>query len=238
MSGHSHWATIKRKKEAADQEKGKLFSKITREIMVAVSEGGGITDPENNIRLRGALEKAREVNMPKENIQRVLDRAREKKNALTEVIYEALGPSSVTFIIKTATDNPRRTHTELSIVLDKNGGKLVEKGAVAFMYDLCGLLTYQGDSEEALSLAESIGAVDLESEGKTYFLYVPYRDLSVAWSKARNRGVNKAPELIYKAKIYLDVDKETQSKALKLLEKLEAVEGVQEIYTNIKFTDN
>ncbi len=235
MSGHSHWATIKRKKQAADQEKGRLFSKLTREIMIAISSGGGITDPAANVRLRAAIEKATVANLPKENIQRILERAKKKQNALTEVIYEALGPSPVTFIIKTATDNPRRTHAELGTVLDKNGGKLVEKGAVAFMYELCGLITYKGSQDEALNLAEQVGAVDLESEDGTYFIYVPYKDLSGAWDKAKDLGVGEAPELVYRAKLRTSVDKETQDKALTLLEKLEAVDDVQEVYTNIEF---
>jgi transcriptional/translational regulatory protein YebC/TACO1 len=101
MSGHSHWSTIKHKKQANDKEKGKLFSKVSREIIMAINSGGGVTDPDNNIALRGALDKAKEVNMPKDNIERLIERVTTKAENLTEVIYEALGPYGISLLIKT-----------------------------------------------------------------------------------------------------------------------------------------
>ncbi len=238
MSGHSHWATIKRKKEANDHERGKLFSKVTREIMLAIQEGGGITDPGANIRLRSAMEKAKEVNMPKDNIQRIIDRVKERRENISEVVYEAIGPSGISYVIKTASDNPRRTQTEIKILMDKNGGKLVEKGAVMYNFVLCGMFMLENKTEEeALMAAEALGAIDMENEEGTYFIYVNYDDLSAAWQKAQETGINKAPELVYKPRTYIDVDAETSQKALRLMETLEDLEDVQSTFTNMSLKE-
>jgi len=234
MSGHSHWATIKRKKEANDQEKGRLFAKLTREIMLAISEGGGVTDPGKNVRLRAAIEKAKEGNMPKDNINRLITRLQERAEAVTEVIYEALGPDPINFIIKTATDNPRRTQTDLRIILEKNGGKLVEKGGAMHNYDLLCMFTLeQVSEEEVLKLIDGINATDYEMDGETGYVYVPYTQFSEAWSKAKELGFNQTPELIYKAKLIAEVGEELENKVHSLIEKLEEVDEVTAVYCNL-----
>lgn len=234
MSGHSHWATIKRKKEANDQEKGRLFAKLSREIMLAISEGGGITDPGKNVRLRAAIEKAKEGNMPKDNIQRLIDRQAERAQSVTEVIYEALGPDPVNLIIKTATDNSRRTQTDLRIILEKNGGKLVEKGGAMYNYDLYALFTLEkANEDQALTLLEKIGAVEFENVDSTFYLYVPYTQFAEAWSKAREAGFTQTPELVYKAKLRAEVSDELYAQVGDLVDKLEEVDEVTAIFTNL-----
>jgi len=234
MSGHSHWSTIKRKKEANDQEKGRLFAKLTREIMLAISEGGGVADPNKNVRLRAAIEKAKEGNMPKENISRLIDRLKLRAEAVTEVVYEALGPDPVTFIIKTATDNSRRTQTDLRIILEKNGGKLVEKGGAMHNYDLRCLFTIEGVSEEEiLKLIESLSAIDFEKVGETDYIYVPYTQFSEAWSKARELGFKQTPELVYKAKLAVEISPEEEARVQELIEKLEEVDEVTAVFVNL-----
>lgn len=234
MSGHSHWATIKRKKEANDQQKGREFSRVSREILLAVSLGGNIIDPEKNIRLRAAIEKAKEVNMPKDNIKRLLERVKEKAQLVTEVVYEALGPHEITFVIKTATDNPRRTQTDLKIILDKNGGKLVEKGAVMYNYDLLAVFIVESRGEdEVLNLIEAISAIDFVKEGNLYYIYVPMEQFNEAWEKARELGFNKAPELVYKPRALLECSQSVIDQAYSLAEKLSEVEEVQDVYTNV-----
>lgn len=234
MSGHSHWATIKRKKEANDQQKGREFSRVSREILLAVSLGGNVIDPDKNIRLRAAIDKAKEVNMPKDNIKRLLDRVKEKAEAVSEQVYEALLPHNVKAIIKTATDNPRRTQTDLKIVLDKNGGKLVEKGAVMYQFDLLTLFKIENRAEEeVLNLIEALNAVDFSKEDNGYYVYVPMEQFAEAWQKARELGFEKAPELVYKPKAPLTVDEATTTKVLSIAEKILAIEEVQDLYLNL-----
>jgi len=234
MSGHSHWATIKRKKEANDQEKGRLFAKLTREIMLAISEGGGVTDPGKNVRLRAAVEKAKEGNMPKDNINRLIERLKQRAEAVTEVIYEALGPDPINFIIKTATDNPRRTQTDLRIILEKNGGKLVEKGGAMHNYDLLCMFTLENISEdELLRLIEGLNATDFEKVGETDYVYVPYTQFSEAWNKAKELGFNQTPELVYKAKLAVELNSDQEDKVHELMDKLEEVDEVTAVYCNL-----
>lgn len=234
MSGHSHWATIKRKKEANDQQKGKEFSRVSREILLAVSLGGNVTDPDKNVRLRAAIEKAKEVNMPKDNIKRLLDRVKEKAQLVTEVIYEALFPHNVVAIIKTATDNPRRTQTDLKIVLDKSGGKLVEKGAVMHQFDLLTLFKIDNrEEEEVLNLIEALSAIDFNKHENGYDVYVPMQQFSEAWNKARELGFDKAPELVYKPKALIEADDSTALKAAELVEKILSIDEVQDVYLNL-----
>lgn len=234
MSGHSHWATIKRKKEANDQQRGREFSKVSREILLAVSLGGGVIDPDKNVRLRAAIEKAKEVNMPKDNIKRLLDKIKEKKEQVSEVAYEALLPHNVTAIIKTATDNPRRTQTDIKIILDKSGGKLVEKGAVMYGYDLLTLFKFKDQDEASmLNLIEALSAIDFSKEEDGYYIYLPLSQFSEAWQKAKQLGFNKAPELVYKPKALIEVTNDVAEKVYELAEKVLSIDEVQDIYLNI-----
>ncbi|OGK64887.1 hypothetical protein A2313_00450 [Candidatus Roizmanbacteria bacterium RIFOXYB2_FULL_41_10] len=234
MSGHSHWSTIKRKKEANDQQKGREFSKVSREILLAVTLSGNVTDPNQNIRLRAALAKAREVNMPKDNIARLLDRIKDKAQHVTEVVYEAIGQHGVTYLIKTATDNSRRTQTDIKIILDKAGAKLVAKGAVMYNYDLLTMFTIENYPEEAiLNLIEALGAVDFVKEDKTYYVYVLLDQFNEAWQKATELGFSKAPELVYKPKVTIEVDAQVAEAVYSLIEKLSSLEEIQEVYTNL-----
>src|SRR5438105_1508973 len=141
MSGHSKWATIKRKKGATDAKRGQMFTKITREITVAAKEGGG--DPDTNFRLRLAVQKAREENMPADNVQRAIQRgtgAGEGAASYDEIMYEGYGPNGVAFLVQTLTDNRNRTVAEVRSIFTKMGGSLGEAGSVAWMFDQRGLI--------------------------------------------------------------------------------------------------
>ncbi len=234
MSGHSHWSTIKRKKEANDQQKGREFSKVSREILLAVALSGNVIDPDQNIRLRAALSKAREVNMPKDNITRLLDRIKDKAQHVTEVVYEAIGQHGTTYLIKTATDNSRRTQTDIKIILDKAGAKLVAKNAVMYNYDLLTMFTIENrPEEEVLKLIEALSAVDFAKEDKVFYVYVAMDQFSEAWQKAVELGFDKAPELVYKPKTTVIVSPESADQVMDLIDKLNALEEVQEVYTNL-----
>ncbi len=236
MAGHSHFANIKRKKEINDHEKSKIFGKVTREIIVAISQGGGVTDPDANLALRGALEKAREVGLPKENTDRIIEKAKNRAQLMTEVVYEALGPSGVGFMIKTATDNPRRTHADLSIFIERNGGKVVEKGAVGYQFELCGVLRLENKSEQdALVATEALGGSDVEEYESGYLIYVPYTHLAEAWQQAKKLGISQAPELVYKPIVSISVAGFEAQKVLDLMEKIEDHDDVVALYTNAQF---
>lgn len=239
MSGHSHWANIKGKKEVNDQARGKEFSKLSREIILAIQLGRGDVDPNSNLRLRMAMEKAREVNMPKENIMRLIDRIKERTESMSEVVYEAVGPGGSYIVIKTVTDNPNRTHGELSQIMNRNNGKLVEKGAVLYMFDLMGMLKLEGKSEEqALQIAENIGGLDIEKIDNVYYVMLSYDHLSEALQKAHLAGISKAPILVYRPKSAITIDKEMQEKVIALLEKVEELDDVQDLFTNVEFSSN
>lgn len=237
MSGHSHWSNVKGKKEVNDQARGKEFSKISREIILAIQLGGGDVDPDSNLRLRMAIEKAKEVNMPKENITRLVERIKERTESMSEAIYEAIGPGGSCIVIKTVTDNPNRTHSELNQIMMRNGGKLVEKGAVLYMFDLMGMLKLEGKSEEeALTVAEQIGGLDIEKNEDAYYIVLSYDKLSEALHKAQSIGISKAPVLVYRPKSVITLDEQLQKKVIVLLQKLEESEDLQELYTNVLFT--
>ncbi len=231
MSGHSHWSTIKRKKQANDQQKGREFSRASREIMLAIVSGNNITDPEKNVRLRAAIYRAKEVNMPKENIKRLLTRVEERASQVTEAAFEALGPENTSLIITVGTDNLRRTQTDVKIALDKLGCKLVEKGAVMYQFDLLTMFTVANRPEnEVLNLIEALGAIDFSKKNNTYYIYTSRDQFNEAWQKARELGFAKAPELVYKPKTLVKLSEAGRKKLSNLIEKIYEIEEIQGIY--------
>ncbi len=149
MSGHSHYATIKRQKGMKDAAKGKVFSKMGRAITIAVKSGGGISDPNANYKLRMAVDAARAVNMPKENIERAISKAAGHSQSLDEIIYEGFGPGGVGIIVEAATDNRNRTAQEIKNIFERGGGNLGGPGSVAFNFDPKGLIVVKkGEASE------------------------------------------------------------------------------------------
>src|SRR5213596_1179681 len=169
VSGHSKWSTIKHKKGAADAKRGKLFSKLTRAIIVAAKEGGG--DPAANLALQNAIEKARSYSMPKDNIDRAIAKgsgADADASAFETIVYEGYGPSGVAVIVEALTDNHNRTASDVRHVFAKNGGNLGATGAVAWQFDRRGVVVVPGDAvdeEELLLVAADAGADDIELDG-------------------------------------------------------------------------
>src|SRR3990167_9111836 len=183
MSGHSKWSQIKRKKGLTDQKRGQIFSKMSRLITLSVKEGGGITDPEKNVKLRLAVTRAKSENMPKENIDRAISKASGgESGSVQEVLYEGFGPSGVSLVITGVTDNANRTHSEVKNLLEKNGGKIGTVGSVAYLFDKCGLIAFDKETtaEEAVfSFADKINAIDIESTGDSYIVYIPFDKLGL-----------------------------------------------------------
>ncbi len=236
MAGHSKWANIRHKKAAQDAKRGKIFTKLAREITVAAREGGG--DPESNPRLRAAIERARKFNMPKENIERAIKRGTGEIAGETfeEVTYEGYGPGGVAIIVKCLTDNRNRTAAEVRHAFSKHGGNLGTSGCVSWMFERKGVIVVPADNydEETVMLtAIDAGADDVVSEDGKFVIYTQPSEL-----EAVRKGLIDAGIEVEEAKLDLipttttRVEGETALKVLKLLEALEDLDDVQEVYSN------
>lgn len=239
MSGHSKWATIHRQKEASDQKRGQIFTKIANAIIIAVREGGGIADPQGNFKLRLVLEKARAANMPKENIQRAIDRALGKGGgeAVSEATYEGYGPGGVGIIVEAVTDNKQRTVQEVKNIFDRSGGGIASPGAVSFNFRKTGYITATaaGDSDEAILKLIDLGAEDVElAEDGVLEVYVPLERLETLKEGISLAGMEvKSAEIIMKPVNLVTVtDPKVASQILGLMEKLESLDDVQKVYAN------
>lgn len=238
MSGHSHWSTIKHKKEANDKARGKSFSKLSRDILVAIHNGGGSTDPELNFHLREAIGRARAEDLPKENIQRLLERARDKADAMVEVVYEAIGPHGISFILKAATDNPLRTHAELCSLFERAGGRMVEKGGVMYLFEKCGLLQLGNVSEDkALEYVEQLNASDMDYAEGVCTLFFPYEHMSEALQKARGCGLTEAPEVIYKPFTFITLPEGDAARVEEIVSLLHGHDDIQDVFTNLQLVN-
>lgn len=240
MSGHSKWSTIKRQKGVADAKRGQAFTKLANAITLAVKAGGGITDPNSNFKLRLAIDKARSVNMPKDNIDRAVERGAGKIGGsanFDEVVYEGFGPSGVVFIIEAATDNKNRTTSEVKNLIEKNGGTLGTPGSVSYMFERRGELTIKPDgksTDELLSIALESGARDLIEDGGEATIVTTSEDLQTVRNNIENTGVEiERVEMVYAPKNLVEVDESTQERVLHFLNVIEDHEDVQNVYTNL-----
>lgn len=243
MSGHSKWATIHRQKESTDQKRGQTFTKIANAIMVAVHSTGGVTDPNLNFKLRLAIEKAREINMPKENIQRAIDRAVGKieGEGLEEITYEGYGPGGVGYLVETATDNRQRTIQEVKNVFDRSGGVVASPGAVSFNFQNVGLITLDTgvDSEGTILQLIDLGAEDVEEQKGVLEVYTAVDKLAELKDKMVVAGFQpKAVEIVQKPVNFIALsDPKIIQQNLSLVEKLEALDDVQKVFTNFDIPD-
>lgn len=239
MSGHSKWSKVKHQKETTDAAKGKIFTKLANAIIIAVSEGGGITDPNSNFRLRLAIEKARTLNMPKEKIDRAIERAigANTGEAMQQVVYEAFGPGGVGMIIEVVTTNKQRTVAEIKNILERGGGTLATTGAVSHLFKYMGLISIEKKDksfDSLLEIAINSGASDIEDLGDTLNVYTTPSDLHKVKEALVKNGIPvTAFELCYRPLVTVPVD-DPQSSAniLKLLSNLEEIEDVHKVYAN------
>lgn len=242
MAGHSKWSTIKRAKGAADAKRANLFTKLAREI--TVSARAGIPDSEANPRLRIAIQKARSENMPKDNIQRAVDRAAGGADGANydEVTYEGYGPGGIALIIDTMTDNRNRTVGEIRAAMTRSGGNLGESGSVAWMFDLVGLivLPLDGHDEDELQMAAiESGAVDVALEGDVLEVYTESTDLHTVAGALTESGIESTTvELIKRPQTPMQPDTDTALKVIRLIEKLEDLDDVQTVYSNLDISDD
>ncbi|WP_322494125.1 YebC/PmpR family DNA-binding transcriptional regulator [Chloroflexus sp.] len=243
MSGHSKWHTIRRTKGVNDQRRGQLFTKLARDITIATREGGS-GDPDMNFRLRLAVEKARANNMPNENIQRAIDRGLGKSNEATieEIFYEGYGPGGVAILIEAATDNRNRTNSEVRATFNKNGGNPGEPGSVSWMFEQKGLITVdlsatKRDPDELQLIAIDAGADDVVLDDETLEIYCEWTQLNAIRQALLDQGVPISnAEKIMRAKTLIQPDEKDALAALRLIEKLEDLDDVQKVYSNLDIT--
>lgn len=242
MSGHSHWATIRRKKGAQDAKRGALFTRLTREIVIAAREGGG--DPETNVRLALAIERARANNMPKENIERAIRRGTgEDKDAaaIEQIMYEGYAPHGVAMMIECVTDNRNRAVAEIRHVLTRSGGNMAEAGSVAWQFQRMAYFSFpasQMDYDRAFELAVEAGAEDVTQDGENIEILAPVESFKDVANRLHAAGVQ--PEeagLRYIAKQEIELGVEETLQVLKVIEALEDLDDVQNVYHNLKLTE-
>jgi YebC/PmpR family DNA-binding regulatory protein len=238
MSGHSKWSSIKHKKGAADAKRGKLFSKLSRAIIVAAREGG--PDPAGNLALANAIEKARSYSMPKENIERAIARGSgtdSDAQAFETVVYEGYGPNGVALIVEALTDNRNRTASEVRHAFDKNDGNLGGSGAVAWLFERRGVILVDADraDEDELTLAAAEGgADDVTRDGSTFQVTsAPEALVSVREAIEAAEIPIESAELTMVPKTTIEVaDESAAKKVLRLLDALEENDDVQDVYAN------
>ncbi len=242
MSGHSKWSQIKRQKGVTDSKRGALFTKFGREIAVAAKQGGG--DPAANFRLRLAVQRARESNMPADTIDRAIKRAigGEGGAEVEEITYEGYGPGGIAIMVDAMTDNRNRTAASVRSLFDRGGGNLGESGSVAWQFKSQGVITVSaanGDAEVIELAAIDAGAVDVQSEDGEVQVYTERNDLEAVRRALTEAGLEVTSadlSLVPENTIELDEGKSIQ--ALKLLDRLESDDDVQRVYTNAEFAES
>ena len=236
MSGHSKWSQIKRQKGANDTKRGAVFTKVAREIMIAARAGGG--DPDGNFRLRLAMEKARAVNMPADNIKRAIDRATGagEGEQIEEIVYEGYGPGGVAILVEAATDNRNRTAADVRAMFTKAGGQLAGSGAVAWQFEPRGLISVPKngtDPDEVALTAIDAGADDVDTEGDSIEIYTSPADLEKVRKSLGDSGVAiDSAESAMVAKNTVEVDENRARQNLRLVEMLEDHDDVQRVTAN------
>ena len=241
MSGHSKWANIRHKKGIADARRGKLFSKLIREIMVAAREGGG--DPDMNPRLRQVIAKAKAANVPAENIERAIKKGTGELEGekYEESVYEGYGPGGVAILIYALTDNKKRTTAELKHILSKSGGSMGEAGCVSWMFKKKGVFSFERasvDEDKLVDVATEAGAEDIEDDGSYIMVYTEpsdFESMKEALDQAGLVPVTAEISMIPSTTVKLEGQKAEQM--LRLMETLEDHDDVQQVYANFDISE-
>ena len=241
MGGHSHWSQVKRQKGAADAKRGQLFTKLGRELTVAARQGGG--DTEANFRLRLAVQRAREANMPNETMERAIKRGAGGTDTaeLMEATYEGYGPGGVAVLIDVVTDNRNRSVSDIRATMGRAGGSLSEAGSVAWLFDNKGLIAVNaadGDSEDLALTAIDAGAEDVDVQDSRLEVYTRAEDLEKVRQALQEQGINiESSELTKVPKTTINLGDKEALQALRLLDKLEELDDVQRVHSNAEFPD-
>lgn len=241
MAGHSKWAQIKRKKAVADAKRGKLFTKLIREITIAARQGGG--NPEGNPRLRLAIEQARAANMPMENIERAIKKATGELEGskYEEILYEGYGPGGIAILIEAVTDNKNRTVSEIRHLFSRHGGRLAETGSVNWKFQRKGIITISKENiseDDLIMLALDAGADDVITESDYYEIQTTLENFEKVRKALSEKGLKiESASLQYVPQNLMKIDGKDNETALKLLEVLEDHDDVQNVYTDADLTE-
>jgi YebC/PmpR family DNA-binding regulatory protein len=241
MSGHSKWASIKHKKGAEDAKRGKLFSKLNKEITIAARLGGG--DPEANPRLRAAILKGKSANMPKDNIDRAVKKGSGELEGVdyTEIVYEAYGPGGVAILISCLTDNKNRTAADIRNLLTKNGGNLGESGCVSYLFNRKGIIAFDAakyTEDDIIGAALDAGAEDVTNDGETIEVVTePEQFETVLNAFDKLEYENTMAEIAQIPDATLELEPGKTRKSLRLIEKIDDHDDVQEVATNLEIPE-
>ncbi|CAD7694858.1 unnamed protein product [Ostreobium quekettii] len=242
MAGHSHWAGIKHKKAAIDAKRGKVWSKLSKAIIVAAKMGGA--DPDANLRLRYAINDAKAISMPKDNIERAIKKGAGDSDGdnYEEIIYEGMGPSGVAFMCEILTDNRNRTAPEIRKIFEVCGGKLGATGCAAWMFERKGLLVIaasQTDEESLMELALEAGADDVRHEGDQFEVTCPVDAYNDVCSAVEAAGLaTESSEITFLPNDYVDVEGDDAKQVLKLMERLDDHDDVQKVSSNFSIDES
>ncbi|MEI6755691.1 MAG: YebC/PmpR family DNA-binding transcriptional regulator [bacterium] len=237
MSGHSKWSTIKRQKGAKDAARGAVFTKLGNAIAIAARSG---TDPDTNFSLRLTIDRAKAANMPAANIQRSIDRVKDKDAAqLTEVMYEGYGPGGVAVLVECATDNINRTYPEVKLAFSKHGGNIAEKGAVAFQFDRKGMIRVNQSGDELMLAALDAGAEDVIEEDGESVIYTEPKELAKVRDNLNANGINiSEAELTFVPNTTIEItDPSTAGKIMRMMDALEDNPDVANTHVNFDIAD-
>ena len=242
MSGHSKWASIKHKKAANDAKRGKLFTKLLKEVTVAARNGGG--DPEMNPRLRTAIQAAKAANVPNDTVDRAILKGTGDLEGIgyEEVVYEGYGPNGVALIIEVLTDNKNRSVSDLRNILDRNGGAMGERGCVSWMFEKRGLIFVQKDSideDELFLIAADAGAEDLETQEEQIQIICPFEDFeSVRVAIKESHADISLAEITMVPQTTIKLDEKQAEQMIRLMDLLDDNDDVQKVYANFDIPDN
>ena len=243
MSGHSKWSTIKHAKGINDARRGKLFTKLTKEIIVAVKQGG--PDPESNFKLRMAMQRAKDQNLPGDTIDRAVKRASGEGSEgaqMVETTYEGYGPGGIAILVEVLTNNKNRTVSDVRSTLSKSGGNLANAGAVAWQFDQKGVVIAESDADAAEDLALAAidaGAIDFDTDDGVVSFYSTPSDLEGIREALNGVGASiRSSELSMVPQNTVPLDEKEAARTLKLLDQLEDLDDVQRVYSNADFPDN
>ncbi len=241
MSGHSKWATTKHKKMEADTKRGKIFTKLIKEITIAARIGGG--DPAGNPRLRTVILKAKEANMPADNIKKAIQRGTGELPGVSyeEAIFEGYAPGGVALLISIMTDNKNRTVPEIRHLLTKHGGNMGEAGCVSWMFDKKGYMVVEGgkvEEESLMNLVLEAGAEDMRRDADNFEIITTPGDFEVVRNAIEKAGIPVAmAEVTMLAQNYIDLDDKNAEQVVRLIEALEDHDDVQTVYSNFNLRD-
>ncbi len=240
MSGHSKWSTIKRKKASTDAKRGQVFTRIARELSIVAREGGG--DPDSNFRLRLVMDKAKQANMPKDNIERAIKRGTGelKGEVLEELMYEGYAPNGIALLLDTLTDNRNRSVSDIRRVLTRHGGKLAETGAVSYLFEQQGFISAEAgdaDPEELALLVIDEGALDVNIDNGTLEIYTDPKDLQRLKETLEAQDIElNAADLIMTPKAMTELGESDTFKVMRIIEALEELDDVQQVFSNLFLT--